>query len=210
LFLFVSFFKLSWMRLIAPFPASSAPDFKIIIYIFKKKGLIFVYWLNNLLLCWKCESGLLDISLWDQPYHLPHKPWPRAPRDLEDSPHHRTPSTPGTSWSLESMWVTEAIELLGQGLFRPSSSVRRQNCDSDPWAPSLPEESQPTGRALIPGLRRWIRASDIWTPALQVESLPAENALTTGTQVRVGLPGVLTESNRITGGTSSSQRQLEH
>jgi hypothetical protein len=40
--------------------------------------------------------------------------------------------------------------------------------------------------------------------------LPAESALTTGTQERVGLPGVLTEANRITGGTSSSKRQLEH
>jgi hypothetical protein len=45
---------------------------------------------------------------------------------------------------------------------------------------------------------------------LKEESLPAESALTTGTQVRVGLPGVLTETNRITEGPSSSQRQLEH
>jgi hypothetical protein len=42
------------------------------------------------------------------------------------------------------------------------------------------------------------------------ESLPAESALTTRTQERVGLPGVLTEANKITGETSSSQRQLEH
>jgi hypothetical protein len=40
--------------------------------------------------------------------------------------------------------------------------------------------------------------------------LPAESALTTGIQERVGIPGVLTEANSITGGTSSSQRQLEH
>jgi hypothetical protein len=60
------------------------------------------------------------------------------------------------------------------------------------------------------GLRRWIRAPDFWTPALQEESLPAESALTTETQVRVGLPGVLTEANRIKGGSGSSQRQLEH
>jgi hypothetical protein len=40
--------------------------------------------------------------------------------------------------------------------------------------------------------------------------LPAESALTTGTQERVGLLGVLTDSNRITGGTSSSKRPLEH
>ena len=51
---------------------------------------------------------------------------------------------------------------------------------------------------------------DICAPSVQEESLPAESALTTGTQMRVGLPGVLTEANRITGGTSSSQRQLEH
>jgi hypothetical protein len=63
---------------------------------------------------------------------------------------------------------------------------------------------------LTSGLRKWIRAPDCWTPALQEESLPAESALTTGTQVRVGLPGVLTEANRITGGSSSSQRHLEH
>jgi hypothetical protein len=40
--------------------------------------------------------------------------------------------------------------------------------------------------------------------------LPAESTLNTGIQERVGLPGVLKEANRITGGTSSSQRQLEH
>jgi hypothetical protein len=74
----------------------------------------------------------------------------------------------------------------------------------------LPEESQPPERALTPGLRKWIRASDFWTPTLQEESLPAESVLTNGTQVRVGLPGVLTEANRFTGGTSFSQRQLNH
>ena len=34
--------------------------------------------------------------------------------------------------------------------------------------------------------------------------------LTTGTLERVGLPGALTEANRLAGGTSPSQRQLEH
>jgi hypothetical protein len=38
--------------------------------------------------------------------------------------------------------------------------------------------------------------------------LPAESILTTETKERVGLPGVLTEANRITGGTISSQKQL--
>jgi hypothetical protein len=66
----------------------------------------------------------------------------------------------------------------------------------------LLEESQPTGRVLSPELRRWIKAPDCWTPALQEESLPVESVLTTGTQVRFGLPEVLTEANRITGGSS--------
>jgi hypothetical protein len=79
------------------------------------------------------------------------------------------------------MWVAEATELLGQGHFGPSSSARKQSWVPELWAPSLPEES-----------------------------LPAESALTTGTQERVGLPGMLIEANRITWGTSSSQRQLEH
>jgi hypothetical protein len=74
----------------------------------------------------------------------------------------------------------------------------------------LPEESQVTGRALTPGLRRWIRDPDFWTLARQEESLPSESALTTWTQVRVGLPGVLREANRIKGGTSTSQKQLDH
>jgi hypothetical protein len=40
-------------------------------------------------------------------------------------------------------------------------------------------------------------------------TLPAESTLTTETQERAGLPGLLTEAKRITGGTSSSQRQLQ-
>ena len=51
---------------------------------------------------------------------------------------------------------------------------------------------------------------DISAPSLQEKSLPAESALTTGTLERVGLPGALTEANRLAGGTSPSQRQLEH
>ena len=74
----------------------------------------------------------------------------------------------------------------------------------------MPEESWPPERALTTGLRKWIGAPDFWTPALQEENLPAESALTTGTQVRVQLPGVLTEANRIKEGKSSSQRQLEY
>ena len=49
---------------------------------------------------------------------------------------------------------------------------------------------------------------DICAPSLQEESLPAESTLTTETQKRAGIPGQLTEANRITGETGSSQRQL--
>ena len=49
---------------------------------------------------------------------------------------------------------------------------------------------------------------DICPPSLQEESLPAESALTTETQERASLPGLLIETNRITRGTSSNQKQL--
>jgi hypothetical protein len=52
------------------------------------------------------------------------------------------------------MWAAEATELLGQGPFRISSSIRRQSSDPDPWTPSLPEESLPPGRVLTPRIRR--------------------------------------------------------
>jgi hypothetical protein len=80
----------------------------------------------------------------------------------------------------ESTWAIEATKLLGQGPFRPSTSTRRYS-----WMP------------------------DLCAPPLQEESLPAESALTTETQQRVWLPGLPTEANRIIGGTSSSQTQLE-
>jgi hypothetical protein len=49
---------------------------------------------------------------------------------------------------------------------------------------------------------------DIYVPSLQEESLPAESTLITEIQEKASLPGLLTEANRITGGTSSNQRQL--
>ena len=49
---------------------------------------------------------------------------------------------------------------------------------------------------------------DICAPSLQEQSLPAESTLTTETQETASLPGLLKEANRITGGTSSNQRQL--
>ena len=131
-------------------------------------------------------------------------------RSPEDSPCLMPPSTPRTLGSLKSTLAAEATELLRQGPFGTSSSAKRWSWDPDPWVQSLLVETWPPGRALTPGRRRWTRAPDFWKPALQEESLPAESALTTGTQVRVGLLGVLTEAKRITGGTSSSQRQLEH
>ena len=52
------------------------------------------------------------------------------------------------------------------------------------------------------------KRSRLLDTCVQEESLPAESALITGTQMRAILPWVLTETNRITGRTSSSQRQL--
>jgi hypothetical protein len=87
------------------------------------------------------------------------------------------------------MWTTEATQLLGQAeeatqllghaLFWPSSPARRQ-----------------------------VKKPDIYAPSMQEESLPAESTLTIEIQERSSHPGILTEANRITGGTSSNQRQL--
>jgi hypothetical protein len=49
---------------------------------------------------------------------------------------------------------------------------------------------------------------DICAPSLKEESLPAESTLTTITQKSASLPGLLIEAIRITGETSSNQRQL--
>ena len=49
---------------------------------------------------------------------------------------------------------------------------------------------------------------DICVHSLQEESLPTESTLITETQEKTRLPGLLTEPNRITGGTSSNERQL--
>jgi hypothetical protein len=45
---------------------------------------------------------------------------------------------------------------------------------------------------------------DICAPSLQEGSLSAESILTTETHERARHPGLLTEANRITGGTSSN------
>jgi hypothetical protein len=49
---------------------------------------------------------------------------------------------------------------------------------------------------------------DICAPSLQEESLLSDSALITETQERSSLPSLLIEANRITGGTSSNQKQL--
>ena len=49
------------------------------------------------------------------------------------------------------------------------------------------------------------QAPDIRVPSPPEEGMPAESTLTTETQERDGLPGLLTEANRITRGTSCSQ-----
>ena len=60
--------------------------------------------------------------------------------------------------------------------------------------------------------RREVQTPDICSPSLQEKGvllcLPAESTLTTETQERSSLRGLLTEANRITGGTSFNQRQL--
>jgi hypothetical protein len=56
--------------------------------------------------------------------------------------------------------------------------------------------------------RRQVLTADICEPSLQKESLTSESTLTIETQERSCLPGLLIESNRITGGTSCNQRQL--
>jgi hypothetical protein len=64
-------------------------------------------------------------------------------------------------WSLrdqatqESTEATEAAELLGQGLFRPSSSTRRQSGAPDFYASSIPEESLPAESALTPRIQEF-------------------------------------------------------
>jgi hypothetical protein len=50
--------------------------------------------------------------------------------------------------------------------------------------------------------------ADLCALSLKEESLPAESTLTTETQERAGLPELLTEAIKITGGTGSSKKQL--
>ena len=139
---------------------------------------------KGIIICWKSigfKSHPLGRS-WDPDLSAPSLPEESRPPGRALTPGLILyPRSLRDQTAQESVWVAEARWLLGQGPFRPSSSARKQSWAPDLCAPSLPEES-----------------------------LPAESALTTGTKERVGLPGVLTKANRITGETSSSQRQLEH
>jgi hypothetical protein len=111
----------------------------------------------------------------------------RVPRSPEDSPHCRNPSTPRILRSLVSGM---------QHLFKKKIS------------------RGPLGRALTLRFRggsgRWICAPDFCAPSLQEGSLPEESALTTGTQEKSWSPRSVDRDYRITGGTSSRHRQLEH
>jgi hypothetical protein len=76
---------------------------------------------------------------------------------------------------------------------------------------------RPLGEFLSRGELAYREGSDPRTQEVDQSSRLLDNcpergelALTTKTQVRVGLPGVLTEAKRITGGSSSNQRQLKH
>ena len=98
-------------------------------------------------------------------------------------------------------------EYLGKPSWFPDpseTSLRRWECGLQKWhsfwdRPCFGPSSS---------VRRQVQTPDICAPSLQEESLAAESTLTTETQDRASLPGLLIEANRITGGTSSNQRQL--
>ena len=121
----------------------------------------------------------------------------------------------------------------GTGSYGLTSVPRRWGCSTALCAPSLPGESFPPGSALTLGLRwdcyflsvdslRWDQKFTDRRSRQAAET--GSNGLTSqlgGGAVlqlfihwpcheKVGLPGVLTEAYRLTGGTSSSQRQQEH
>jgi hypothetical protein len=133
-----------------------------------------------------------------------------VPRFPEDSAHHRCQSTPRILGSLRRVGLQRGSD--------PGSQVRASSCipglsESSPSRGTCwPQKQQsfldrvPLGLHPQPGGRAETQTSG----HLPCKSLPAERALTTGTQERIELAGVLTEANRITGGTRSNQRQLEH
>jgi hypothetical protein len=130
----------------------------------------------------------------------------------------------------ESFWVRPhfGLQTLGhlphqrrdglrEGL-RPPEQMREPSCVLGPSETSVERSAHRLQRQYIFWDRPCFRPSssariqawmpDLCIPSLQEESLPTESTLTTETQERGRLPGLLTEANRITGGTSSNQRQL--
>jgi hypothetical protein len=77
-----------------------------------------------------------------------------------------------------------------------------------PWRPvcegELPDCRGNTSSGTDPVSGLHLQPGGKCAPFLQEESLPAEWTLTTETQERAGLPGLVTEANRITGGTRSN------
>jgi hypothetical protein len=68
-----------------------------------------------------------------------------------------------------------------------------------------PRNLSTSGERKKTSARKQVQTPGSWAPSLKEESLPAESALITETQERASLPGLLTEANRITRGTSSNQ-----
>jgi hypothetical protein len=117
----------------------------------------------------KISSKELQRILWQQEQGQMNLPPPEAGiHSGQGQPHHhlREPSwghigherTLHGSGSLAHPGPPNHLgahgRLLGQGPIRPSSSARRRGWVPDPWAHSLPEESQTTGRDWNPKLRR--------------------------------------------------------
>jgi hypothetical protein len=95
---------------------------------------------------------------------------------------------------------------------KPILAVDKNSKVSRWTPPRSPEQSPPdlriSGEWNTTSSRKQVQTPDILATSLKEESLPAESALTTETQERARLPGLQIETNRITRGTSSNQRQL--
>jgi hypothetical protein len=127
-------------------------------------------------------------------------------------------------WDRPHFWLQTFGHLTGQkrsvypgGLWLPEQ-VRESSCVLCPsetslcrWACRLQKQhifwDRPCFRHSS-SAKRQVWTPDICTPPLKEERLPAESTLTTETRERSRIPGLLTEANRITGRTSSNQRQL--
>jgi hypothetical protein len=125
-------------------------------------------------------------SFWDKPHfglQAPSPPEERCPPRRALPEQVREPS-----------WVPDPLET---SLHRWECRLQRQHIFWD--RPSFGTSSS---------ARRQVWTQDLCAPSLQEESLPAESTLTTETQERAKFLGLLKEDKRITGGTSSNQRQL--